>query len=455
MKIQKLFVLLLFPAAFFVTSCAEDENTSCEETTWYEDADGDGLGNPAVSIRDCDQPDGFVDNNADQDDSGVVANPTNPNTGGNGNPGTNPASAISEVFGGNIDLENLFNYANQPVPNYINEDNTTNNPVTDAGATLGRVLFYDKKLSVDNTIACASCHKQQFAFGDNALASQGVAGTTGRHSMRLVNARFAEERRFFWDERANSLETQTTMPIQDHVEMGFSGQDGDPDLGDLIVKLQGIEYYQELFTFVYGDPEVTEMRMQNALAQFVRSIQSFDSKYDAGRSQVNNNGQPFPNFTQQENLGKTLFTSPPNQGGAGCAGCHRGAEFDIDRNSRNNGVVGVIGDPGAIDVDVTRSPSLRDLVKPDGLPNGPFMHNGSLPTLAAVINHYDNIDIVPGNNNLDNRLRGGGGPGGPGGGGNGQNLNLTQAEKDALVAFLRTLSGENIYTDARWSNPFQ
>lgn len=443
MKIQKFFALILLPAALFVTSCAEDEDMACEETLWYEDADGDGFGSPEVSTLDCDQPDGYVSNNADQDDSGET------NGGGNGN---GNADVLAQIFGENINLENLFNYANQPIPDYIDKDNTGNNPVTDAGATLGRVLFYDKNLSVDNTIACASCHKQEFAFGDNVVASQGVAGTTGRHSMRLVNARFADEQRFFWDERANTLEAQTTMPIQDHIEMGFSGQNGDSDFEDLIVKLEGIDYYQELFTFVYGDPQITEMRMQNALAQFIRSIQSFDSKFDEGWAQANNTGQPFPNFTQEENMGKMLFLTPPNQGGAGCAGCHRGTEFDIDENSRNNGVVGVIGDPNSIDVNVERSPTLRDLVNPNGQLNGQLMHDGSLPNLLAVINHYDDIDIVPGNNNLDNRLRGGG-PGG--GGGNGQNLNLSQDEKDALVAFLMTLSGENVYVDERWSDPFQ
>ena len=132
---------------------------------------------------------------------------------------------------GTIDLNNLLNYAGQSKPAYIQKDNTpVANPITNAGATLGRVLFYDKNLSVNNTIACASCHQQRFAFGDTALQSLGLTGgLTGRHSMRLVNSRFAEESKFFWDERAASLEVQTSRPIQDHVEMGFSGANGDPD----------------------------------------------------------------------------------------------------------------------------------------------------------------------------------------------------------------------------------
>lgn len=349
---------------------------------------------------------------------------------------------------GVIDLNTLEDYADQPIPDYILKDNSPGvNPISDAGATLGRVLFYDKNLSVDNTISCASCHQQEFAFGDPAPLSTGVDGLTGRHSMRLVNARFGDEVRFFWDERANTLEQQTTMPIQDHVEMGFSGENGDPGLDSLIVKLEAIGYYQQLFEFVYGDPEITEVRMRLAMAQFVRSMQSFDSKFDVGRAQAPNNAAPFPNFTQQENLGKTLFLTPSNAGGAGCNGCHRAPEFDIDPNSLNNGVIGVAGQPGESDFTVTRSPSLRDVVNPNGLPNGPFMHNGVFGNLLGVVNHYNLVPPNPANDNLDPRL--GGGPGNPG-----QDLQLTNQEKDALIAFLGTLTGQDVYTNEKWSDPF-
>lgn len=352
-----------------------------------------------------------------------------------------------------LDLGNPENYAAQNIPNYITKDNTPlNNEINDKGATLGRVLFYDKKLSVNNTIACASCHQQQFAFSDTASASAGVNGTTGRHSMRLINARFANENRFFWDERAASLEQQTTMPIQDHAEMGYSGQNGDPNMADLITKMGGVWYYPDLFEWVYGDPQITEQRMQRALAQFVRSIQSFDSKYDIGAAQVPNPNPPFPNFTQQENQGKALFRQPPQfdangiriGGGAGCAGCHAAPEFDIAPNSGNNGVIGSFG--GGTDLTNTRAPSLRDVVDANGDPYGGFMHDAGqngLNTLLDVINHYDSI---PQNNpQLDNRLR-------PGG--NLQRLRLTTQEKANLVAFIRTLTGSSVYTDARWSDPF-
>ncbi|MEZ5388181.1 MAG: cytochrome c peroxidase, partial [Prosthecobacter sp.] len=303
---------------------------------------------------------------------------------------------------GILDLTTLPNYAAQPVPTYISRDNTTaGNTITDAGAALGRVLFYDKRLSRNDTISCSSCHQQAHGFSDLATASSGVNGTTGRHAMRLINSRFATEVRFFWDERATTLEDQTTRPIQDHVEMGFSGTDGDPAFSDLITKLSAIEEYRVLFALMFGEPTITEARVQSALAQFVRSIQSFDSRYDIGRGQVNADNVAFPNFTAQENNGKQLFLNPPNLGGAGCAGCHRPPEFDIDPNSRNNGVIASLG--GGTDLTNTRAPSLRDLENPGGTLNGGLMHDGSFTSIDQVINHYA---AIPGDNtNLDNRLR--------------------------------------------------
>lgn len=360
--------------------------------------------------------------------------------------------AVEAAFGSLIDLNNLGNYANQNVPTYVTKNNGNLNPVTDKGATLGRILFYDKKLSVNNTVSCSSCHKQELAFGDNSISSTGVNGTTGRHSMRLINTRFATESKFFWDERAATLEIQTTMPIKDHGEMGYSGANGDQSFSNLIVKLNEVPYYKELFKFVYGSEEITEGKIQLALAQFIRSIQSFDSKYDVGRATAQNDGMPFANFTAQENAGKNLFLAPPvfnavgvrTGGGIGCAGCHRAPEFDIDPNSRNNGIIGQIAG-GGIDITNTRAPSLRDLVGPTGTLNGQLMHTGVITSLQAAIGHYGTINIAPGNTNLDPRLR-------PGG--NGQQLNLNANEVNAVIAFLETLSGTDVYTNPKWSDPF-
>ena len=359
---------------------------------------------------------------------------------------------VKAAFGDKLDLTRLNNYANQIIPTYITKDNAIANKITDKGATLGRVLFYDKNLSANNTVSCSSCHIQANAFGDTNVASVGVNGTTGRHSMRLINTRFATESKFFWDERAATLEIQTTTPIKDHAEMGFSGANGDLSIADLMAKLGNIGYYKELFKFVYGTEEVTEAKIQTALAQFIRSIQSFDSKYDSGRALVANDNQNFTNFTTQENLGKNLFLAPPQfdvtstrtGGGVGCAGCHAAPEFDIDPNSRNNGIIGTLSGTG-IDITNTRAPSLRDLVKQNGTQNGGMMHTGSLATLQTVIGHYGTITIAQGNTNLDPRLR----PNGIG-----QKLNLNSTEVDALVAFLKTLSGSNVYIDAKWSSPF-
>jgi cytochrome c peroxidase len=220
----------------------------------------------------------------------------------------------------------------------------------------------------------------------------------------------------------------------------------------LISKLQNIGYYQELFQFAYGSTTITETKIQTALAQFIRSIQSFDSKYDAGRALATNDNQPFLNFTMQENQGKNLFLTPPQfdamgsriGGGIGCAGCHAAPEFDINPISGNNGIIGVLNGTG-IDITNTRAPSLRDLVKIDGTLNGPMMHTGVFTTLQAVIGHYGTINLAPGNTNLDPKLR----PNGFG-----QQLNLNANEVNAVMAFIKTLAGTNVYTDAKWSDPF-
>ena len=367
---------------------------------------------------------------------------------------TDPYAAIKLAFGTAIDPNNLENYANQGKPAYILKNNLGNNTITDKTATLGRVLFYDKNLSINNTISCASCHQQKFAFGDTAIVSAGVeGGLTIRHSMRLINTRFANEAKFFWNERAVDLSTQTTMPIVDHLEMGFSGINGRGNFATLTSKLSTINYYKELFKYTFGDTIVTENRIQTSLSAFVSSIQSFDSKYDIGRAQVNNDNQPFPNFTATENQGKTLFITAPvfnaagirTTGGLGCNACHNAPEFDIDPNTLNNGIIGIANSANGIDITNTRAGSLRDLTNAAGAVNTPMMHTGVLRSLRAVINHYNTINLNPRNTNLDPRLR-------PGG--NGQNLNVSEAEIAAVVAFMQTLGGTNVYVNKKWSNPF-
>jgi cytochrome c peroxidase len=241
------------------------------------------------------------------------------------------------------------------------------------------------------------------------------------------------------------------MPIKDETEMGFSGINGQPNFNDLITKLEETEYYPSLFKFAFNSAEITELKIQTALTQFIKSIQSFDSKFDQGRINTNNNGQLFTNYTAEENQGKDLFLRPPtfnNQGervngGIGCASCHQAPEFSINPNVLNNGIISTISGIGA-DQDITRSPTLRDIVKSNGSANGAFMHNALSVNLETVLDHYDAIS-TDGNTNLDPRLTPGGNP---------QQLQLTSLEKQAVISFIKTLSGTDVYTNEKWSNPF-
>ena len=342
-----------------------------------------------------------------------------------------------------------FSYANLPLPQHLNApplqgaDNTpADNPVTDEGATLGRVLFYDTRLSANQTVACASCHKQELAFTDEATLSEGFeGGHTGRHSMSLVMAKYYANGSFFWDERAPSLEAQTLQPIQDPVEMGLT-------LDELVYRLETTEFYPTLFEQAFGDTDITEERIAQAMAQFIRSMISYQSKWDEGRAQSPpgppNQGD-LPNFTAQENLGKAIFFDPAR---GNCGVCH-GTDAFIAPTARNNGLDtdpsldeglgGVTGNPQ--DIGLFKVPSLRNVAL-----TGPYMHDGRFETLEQVIDHYDD-DVQP-HPNLSPQLRIGG-PNGPP-----RRLNLTDAEKEALAAFLHTLTDEAFTTDERWSDPF-
>ena len=341
-----------------------------------------------------------------------------------------------------------FNYANIAQPGYLNAPNIqgqintpVNNTITDNGATLGRVLFYDKNLSINNTIACASCHKQAFAFSDPVAKSNGFnGGLTGRNSMSLIDAKYYPNGRFFWDQRASTLEDQSLMPIQDVVEMGMT-------LPQLETKLRALTYYPPLFTKAFGDNTINSTRISLALSQFVRSIVSFQSKYDAGRSTFPVVPAPppnavFPNFTAQENRGKELFLLPQNA----CAACH-GSETFTAPQEKNNGLDLITVDRGFgavvnnVNQDATfKVTSLRNVEL-----TAPYMHDGRFATLEEVIEHYSSG--VKNHPNLSQQLKL------P----NGQPrlANLTPQDKAALVAFLKTLTDVTIATDVKYSNPFK
>lgn len=339
---------------------------------------------------------------------------------------------------GVIDLAALPNYVKQVKPSYIFWNNTPgDNQTTNTGATLGRLLFYDKRLSRNNTVSCSSCHQQSHAFGNPDVAGIGVNGTTARHPMRLVNARFALPE-FFSDRRAPTLESAVTQPIHAQIELGFSGTNGDPDFAQLLAKLSALPEYQILFRAAFGTPVIDETGIQKALSQFIRSIESFDSKYDAGAVVARSLDDPFPNFTESENRGKQLFITDRTRGGASCTACHLTPHFANSSGPWNNGVVTKIG--GGTDFTVSNSATLRDLFNPGGQLNGPMMHDGSFTSIAQVINHY--AAIPPG---IENSIFWQ----------DGQTLNLTPQDRVDLEAFIRTLSGTAVYTDPKWSSPFR
>ena len=182
-----------------------------------------------------------------------------------------------------------YHYVDAEIPKHISaaelrkRDNTPpDNPTTDTGAALGRVLFYDRHLSRNNKIACASCHRQEKGFSDGRPFSVGFKnGSTNRSSMSLANLRYTHHQGarpgFFWDERAPTLEAQALMPIQDKVEMGMK-------LEDLEKKLQKLPYYPPLFEAAFGSKQVTSDRISKSIAQFLRSMVSFDSRFDGAAS---------------------------------------------------------------------------------------------------------------------------------------------------------------------------
>jgi cytochrome c peroxidase len=344
-----------------------------------------------------------------------------------------------------LDFANVANYSAPPLPAYFDQtvtalDNTPpSNPADDRVATLGRVLFYDMRLSTNDRTSCATCHQQALGFTDSMRFSNGIstAGTTDLHAMRLGNLRYWQPGSAFWERRVGSVEAQVSHPFGSAVELGWSEPAGTFD--DLIRKMAATPDYPDLFAWAFGSAGITERRIQLALAQFVRAMISSSSRWDTGYAQVFSASAPnraldvdLPNFTRQENRGRALFMTGVGEGGAGCSSCHLPPTFALAADARSNG----------LDAGETRqfkAPSLRSA----GL-TGPYMHDGRFATLAEVVEFYDHgIQQGPA---LDDRLKQGPRP---------QRLNLGAADRAALVAFLMTLNDSALATDARFSDPFR
>lgn len=384
---------------------------------------------------------------------------------GDGKLDVNERATLRDAFGG-IDVPMLpakpYDYIQVKLPSQIKRselrelDNTpAGNPLTDHGATLGRVLFYDKRLSRNDTVSCASCHLQKAAFADPRQFSVGFqGGRTGRNSMGLANIRYTnlKGRRagFFWDERAATLEAQVLMPIQDKVEMGM-------DLKDLEKQLQKRPYYPPLFEAAFGSSQVTSDRIAKAVAQFMRSMVSLNSKFDrvaAAARRANNLSADFKNFTAQENLGKSLFLE--GIGGItefACAMCHVPPTFNMDK-ANNIGLdlkdkdpgLGALGRPSNApftpsNLGKFKAPSLRNIEL-----TAPYMHDGRFKTLEQVIEHYStrvhphkNLTLAFEAQQTGKRTSG---------------LQFSKEEKAALVAFLKTLTDKTLTSDPKFSDPF-
>jgi cytochrome c peroxidase len=375
--------------------------------------------------------------------------------GGGGGGGSSADNGATTVYAGvaaytNLDLTAPLNYTSPSLPVHYDtallatRNQTTNNVISDKGATLGRVLFNDVRLSFNDTKSCASCHTQTNGFVDQAQFSTGFAGgLTTAHAMRLGNIAFYQGNSMFWNKRATSVEDQATDPIQNAIEMGFDTSHG--GFAALITKMQALPYYPELFTWAFGDSTITEVRVQNALAQFERAMVGANSKWDRayavvyaangntnspqnfGRSLAGNNIPVANRFTASEDNGRDLFMRAPNNGGKGCAGCHQPPTFSLDANSKSNGL-----DAG--ETIIFKSPSLKNVAL-----SGRFMHDGRFSSLAQVMTHY--ASGIQAGTARDNRLPVGG-------------IAMTAQEQADIVAFLGTLTEATLNTDARFSNPF-
>lgn len=307
---------------------------------------------------------------------------------------------------------------------------------------LGRVLFYDNLLSLNGNVSCATCHKQELAFADDVALSKGfLDGLTVRNSQPLINTHFNKS--FFWDSRTRNIQDAVAMPIFDTKEMGLNPQ-------DLLKRINNSDYYMDLIENAFpgftreSEGQITglmtQTTVQHALAEFVSSIISTDSKFDASMRQATTEEV----LSEEEQAGLELFDMH-------CNACHSalGDAIEIDGPVSTNPYVG-LPDVGLVNIGLEpmdessfqgvrfRIPTLRNIGS-----TAPYMHDGRFETLREVIDHYD--DGVEGFR-VDHRLLDEDGEI--------KKLELTDLEKDQLESFLLTLTDHKIETDKKWSDPF-
>ncbi|MDF1695824.1 MAG: cytochrome c peroxidase [Saprospiraceae bacterium] len=310
-------------------------------------------------------------------------------------------------------------------------------------ATLGRVLFYDKMLSVDESTSCASCHKQELAFADDSKFSEGLNGQIGtRNSLPLGNTigfvRYygtdlqIPSGQFSWDESKVSINEQSKAAIVSPIEMGH-------DMWDLVQSVNEQDYYQVLFKKVYGNQGATQENILDALTEFVNSFSSRESLFDQAVAQTNNVYNNSPLFSDSQNNGKALFNTH-------CGNCHDVNHNAIIMTAANNGLDMVYEDKGM--GEKTSDPNYNGVFKVPSLRNieltGPYMHDGRFETLEEVIEHYS-TGIVN-HPNLHNFLKNGN---------SAQKFNFTTENKRDLVEYLKTLTDDVFIADVKYSDPFK
>jgi cytochrome c peroxidase len=283
------------------------------------------------------------------------------------------------------------------------------NPYSAAKAELGRYLYFDRRLSADETVSCASCHDPQFAFTDGAATSTGIRKQKGNRSApTIINRAYALAQ--FWDGRAPSLEEQAKGPMANPIEMG-STHDA------IVTHLKAVAGYRPMFAKAFGSDEITIDRVAMAIACFERTLLSGNAPYD--RYQHGDKKA----MSAAQVRGMSVFFDK-----AKCDKCHEGPNFTLNMYA-NLGVGTDKPDPDVGRYAVTKNPRDWGAFKTPTLREiehtGPYMHDGSLQTLEQVVDFYDKGGVP--NRNLDENIK---------------PLHLTAQEKSDLVAFLKALSGE-------------
>ena len=324
------------------------------------------------------------------------------------------------------------------------------NPLTQEGVELGRHLFYDPLLSGNNQVSCATCHIQQLGFADGKARAVGVSGKPlAFNSMALANLLWGPQH-FFWDGRAGSLEEHALQPIINVDEM-------DQPLHALLEELRAIPRYVQMFDAAYG--EISEINIARALASFQRTLVSDDSRYDRYLR-----GEE--SLSDIEEHGRKLFMAHPDVKvslrGGNCIDCHSqfltaGFSTYYDGFANNGldpdeklpeGLASVTGDPGHRGF--FKVPSLRNIAL-----TAPYMHDGRFQTLEEVLDHYNegivySRTLSPLIAEASNSLTGSA----EGVAHDRISLHLSDEEKQAIIAFLHTLTDDRFTTNPRFSNPF-